>query len=151
MCYQKQMPYIFVKKRTVSKIKNPSCRGSTRIKYITFSKYSRHLHKLVQAGARTTMTYYQYWYVKMSDMTFNAPYWFYSVFSVFSYMVDDHPCLNLKDCIITKLSRIVFLINIHTSTCWYDRCNYKLRKVLWFNLVLWRFQCLIRYSSSIFH
>ena len=31
---------------------------------------------------------------------------------------------------------------------WNVRCNNKLRKILSFNWVLWRFQCLIQYSSN---
>ena len=40
-------------KKIVLEIKNPAPLGSTRIKYLTFIKYFRHLHILVKAGART--------------------------------------------------------------------------------------------------
>ena len=57
----------------------------------------------------------------------------------------------LKCCISNKLSQIVCLINTHILICWHARCNCKLRKVHRFNWVLWKFKCLIRYSSSNFH
>ena len=58
------------------------------------------------------------------------------------YLYDLHQ--TLTDCVSC-------LIDVHILICWPTRCNYKLRKVLWFNWVLWRFQCLERYSSSNFH
>ena len=64
-------------------------------------------------------------------------------FKVFSYIIDDHWCL--KCCILTKLLQIVGLTNTFILICWHVRWNYKLRKVLWFNCVLWKFQFLIRY------
>ena len=73
--------------------------------------------------------------------------WFYCVFWAFTYIIIDHSCLN---CCI-KLLQIVCLINTHILICWHGRYNNKLRKALWFNSVLWKFQCLILYSSSNFH
>ena len=48
-------------------------------------------------------------------------------------------CQTFTDCLSNQKK---FLI------CWYDRCNYKLRKVSWFKWVLWKFYCLMCYSSS---
>ena len=63
-------------------------------------------------------------------------------FWVFLYIIDDHySCL--KCCIFTTLSPIICLINTHILICRHARCNYKLRKVLSFNWVLRKFQCLI--------
>ena len=52
-------------------------------------------------------------------------------FGLFLYIIDDFSFL--KYCILTKFSLIVCLINTHILIYWYARCNYKLRKVLWFN------------------
>ena len=52
------------------------------------------------------------------DFKFWNPSWFYYVFWVFSYIIDEHSCL--KYCISIKLSQIVCLINWHImimSTC----------------------------------
>ena len=67
--------------------------------------------------------------------------WFYYVFWVLLYIIDDYSCL--KCFIFTKLSQIKYLINTHISINWHAKCNYKLWKVLWFNWFLWEFQCLI--------
>ena len=52
--------------------------------------------------------------------------WFYWVFCVFSYIFDDHLCLNC--CIFTKLSLIEYLINSNTNI----RCVCNLWNTLWF-------------------
>ena len=51
--FQVQGSVIDLTEKTVQKIKNLSHRGSIRIIYLIFGKYSRPLHKLVYAGART--------------------------------------------------------------------------------------------------
>ena len=61
-------------------------------------------------------------------------FWFYGVFWVFSYIIDEY--LYLKNCIFTKLTEIVCLINIHILECQDAKCECRLWKVLSFNCVL---------------
>ena len=63
-------------------------------------------------------------------------FWFYCVFLGFSYIIDKHSCL--KYCIFTKLSRIVFLINVQILVYWHAKCDCRLRKVLLFDCVLFK-------------
>ena len=56
--------------------------------------------------------------------SYGTPYDFIAAFCVFSYIIIDHLCLNC--CTSTKLSLIVFLINIHILICQYARCDCKL-------------------------
>ena len=58
-----------------------------------------------------------YWHDRCDYKLWNAP-WFYCVFWVFSYIIDEHSCL--KYCIFTKLSQIVYLIDVLMYTFWYD-------------------------------
>ena len=58
--------------------------------------------------------------------------------------------LCLEFCIFTKLSQIICLIKAHILIYWYVRCNYKLRRILWFNWVLSKFQCLIVNISGLY-
>ena len=117
----------------------------------------------------------KYWYVKMPDVTacfgksikfitffcefctiIKCQMWLQVIerslillrfFLVFSYVIDDHSYL--KYCIFTKFSQIACLINTHIMICSHARCNYKLQKVLRFNCVLWKFQCLILHLTFI--
>ena len=54
-----------------------------------------------------------YWYARCDCKLWNA-LWFYCIFLVFSYIIDDH-CL--KYCLFTKLSQIVCQINTHILIC----------------------------------
>ena len=55
-----------------------------------------------------------YLYARCNSKLWKA-LWFYCVFWVFSYMIDDHSCL--KFCIFTKLSQIMCLINLYIFKC----------------------------------
>ena len=91
----------------------------------------------------------QCWYVKLPNVT--VSYRMSAIFLQFwriLYKIDEYSCL--KWSIFTKLPQIVCLINTHILICWNARCNYKLRKALWFDCFFWKFQCLIRHSSSNF-
>ena len=63
--------------------------------------------------------------------------WSYRVFWVFSYIGDEHSCL--KYCIFTKLSQIVYPINVHILVCQHARCDCRLWKILWFYAFLENF------------
>ena len=52
------------------------------------------------------------------------------IFWVFSYIIDKHSCL--KYCIFTKLSQIVYLIDVHVLLYEYAKCNCWLCNVLSF-------------------
>ena len=73
-----------------------------------------------------------YWYARYNCKLCNA-LWFYCVFWVFSYIFDDHSCLNC--CIFIKLSQIICLININILSYQHLKCNYRLWKVLRFHCV----------------
>ena len=67
-----------------------------------------------------------YWHARCDCTLWNA-IWFYCVFWVFSYIIDDLSCLN---CFIsTKLALVVYLINTHILICWQAKW-YKWWKVL---------------------
>ena len=87
---------------------------------------------------QTFINFYLMWmitffYNKISDVTASNGTLldFIEFFWVFSYITNNHSCL--KHCIITKLSRIVCLINTYILIYWHARCSHKLRKALWFN------------------
>ena len=71
-------------------------------------------------------------------------------FKEFSYIIDDHSYL--KNCISTKLSQIVCLINVHILECKYAKCDCIIWKVLLFNCVFREFSyiitCLKRYNFT---
>ena len=54
----------------------------------------------------------QYWYVKMPDVpaSYGTPFDFIAFFKVFSYIIDEHSCLNCL--IFTKNSYIVTTIHV---------------------------------------
>ena len=62
---------------------------------------------------------------------------FYCIFWEFSYLIDDHSCLNC--CISTKLSHNVCLINLHIVVYHYAKCDRKLWNALRFYCVFWVF------------
>ena len=66
----------------------------------------------------------------MSDVTaiYGTPLDFIVFFWIFSYNFDDYLCLNY--CILTKLSQIACLINIHILVCQLAKCDCWLWKVL---------------------
>ena len=80
--------------------------------------------------------------------TFSEQGPFYCVFSVFSYIIDQHSCL--KYGIFTKFSHIVCLMNVHILVCQYAKCNCRLWKIFRFDCVFWEFlhitTCQKRYS-----
>ena len=57
--------------------------------------------------------------------------WFCCVFLAFSYIIDDHSCLNCLIC--AKLSHILCPIDTHILACQNAKFNCKLWQVLWFN------------------
>ena len=63
--------------------------------------------------------------------------WFYCVFWVLSYIIDEFSCL--KYCIFTKLSQIVYLINIQIFLCQHAKCDCRLWKVFYSICVLCEF------------
>ena len=67
-----------------------------------------------------------YWYARCDCKLCDA-HWFYCVFWVFSYIIDDHSCL--KCWISTKLSQIVCLINNYILVCQNAKCDCWLSKV----------------------
>ena len=56
------------------------------------------------------------------------------LFCVFSCILDEDSCL--KFFILTKLSQIVTLINVHILVYQYANCDCRLWKILWFDRVL---------------
>ena len=62
-----------------------------------------------------------YWHVRCNCELWKA-LWFYCVFWVFSYFIDEFSCL--KYCIFTKLLQIVCLINVNILVCQNAKCGY---------------------------
>ena len=77
----------------------------------------------------------QMWLLVMEHPLILSRFW------VFSYIIDDHSCLNY--CIFTKLLQIVYLINVHILLCQLAKYNCRLWKVLWFKLRSWKFSYII--------
>ena len=73
-----------------------------------------------------------YWYTRCDSKLWNVP-WFYCIFWVFWYIIDDNSCL--KCCISTIILHIVWLINVHIFTSQYTILYFRLSKVLWFNRI----------------
>ena len=63
--------------------------------------------------------------------------WFHCVFWVFLYIIDKHTCL--KYCIFTKLSQIVYHINMHIWICQHTRSACKLWNASWLYYVFSKF------------
>ena len=78
-----------------------------------------------------------FWYIKKPEMTarYGRPFDWQSFMSEVLYIHQ-----TFTDCVS----------NTYILISQYARCNYKLRKVLWFDGILWKFQCMIRNSSSSF-
>ena len=118
-----------------------------------YHKNERHLHLATYSSIKPSQNVclinthiFMYWYVRCNYKLWNA-LWFYCVFRVFSYITDDHLCLNCSTS--TKLSQIVCLINVHILVYQHAKCNCSLWKDLWFNTFFLAFSyiitCLKRY------
>ena len=77
-----------------------------------------------------------YWYGRC-DCKLWKVYWFYCVFWIFSYIIDNHSCLYC--CISTKLPQIMCLIDVHILVFQYTKCDCRLLELLWFNLKSYNF------------
>ena len=64
-----------------------------------------------------------YWCFRCNSK-FWKDHWFNCVFKVISYIIDDHSFLNYF--ISTKLSQIVYLINVHILVCQHIKCDCRL-------------------------
>ena len=66
----------------------------------------------------------------MPDVTaiYGTPLDFIAFFWVFSYIIDEYSCL--KYCIFTKLSQIMYLIDVHILVCQHAKYDCMLWKVL---------------------
>ena len=73
-----------------------------------------------------------YWYARCDCKLWNV-FWCYCVFRVFSYIIDEHWCLNC--CKFIKLSQIVCLINPHILVCRHAKSYCRVWNVIWFNCV----------------
>ena len=102
------------------------------------------LTKLSQNVCLINTHIFMYWYARCTCKLWKVP-WLYCVFEVFSYRIDNHSCLN---CFIsTKLSQIMFLINVHVLICQYAKCDCRLCKVLWFNAFFSRIFMLFHFET----
>ena len=73
-----------------------------------------------------------YWYARFNCKLWRV-HWFYCVFWIFSYIIDDNSCLNC--CISTKLPLFMYLIsdiNVHILIRQHVKCDCRLWKILWF-------------------
>ena len=77
---------------------------------------------------------YQYWYVKLLR--------FFCEF-----------CTKLTNIHVWSIVSLpnFHRYNTHILICWHARYNYKLRRAFGFDWDLWKYKCLIRYSSPNFH
>ena len=66
--------------------------------------------------------------------SYGTPLDLIAFFWVFSYIIDDHS--RLTYCIFTKLSQIVYLINIHNLVCQLPKCNCRFSNLIAF---FWEF------------
>ena len=124
------------------------CLKNTSQKWTAFAFSSSYRHQTFTECVSSHYTHFDISTCQMLMQVIERPL-ILLCFWVFSYIFDDHSSLN---CFISiKLSLNVCLINTNILICWHARCNHKLRKVLLFYWVLWKFQCLIHYSSSNFH
>ena len=109
--------------------------------YWTFMSEWLYLHQTFTDYISNQYTHIYIRHARCHSKLWNT-FWFYSVFLWILYTIDEYSCVTYG--ISTKLLRIVCLINTFILIWWYARCNWKLRKVPWFNCVLWNFQCLLR-------
>ena len=74
-----------------------------------------------------------YWHARCHSKLWNV-YWYYSVFCKFcTQLTNIHVWSDLY-----RPNFYGFSINTLIFICWNSRCNYKLRKVPWFDWVLWK-------------
>ena len=111
------------------------------ITHILISHFSDSSTKLSQNVCLIKMHIFIYWYVRCCCELWK-PFWFYCVFWLFSYIIDEYSCLEY--CILTKLTEIVCLINVYIFLVYqHAKCDWWLWKVLWFNCVFWEFFILL--------
>ena len=113
--------------------------GNTALYLKNTSKNERHLRLVTQNITKLSQkvclinTYIlMYWNSICNCKLWNA-LWFYCFFWVFSYIIDDHSCLNC--CIYTKHSQIVYLISVHILIWQHPNCDFMLWKVICLNCV----------------
>ena len=100
-----------------------------------YYKNDRHLYlithiftKLSQNMCLINSHTLMYWYARCNCKLCCVP-WFYCIFWVFSYTIDEYSCL--KSFIFNKLSQIICLINVHILVCQFAKCDC----MLWINWI----------------
>ena len=92
--------------------------------------FAKHSQNICLINAHILM----YWHTSCNCNLWKA-FWFYSVFWVFSHIIDEYSCL--KCYIFTKISQIVYLIDVQILVYQHTKCDCWLWKVFWFNCVFW--------------